>query len=299
MEFLQLHDVALNTAPSYASLSRVQYWQEITEQASQSLISQLQTTLDLQQQLEIFSMAASKILPLNSVELHTAVGQFIASGSMAAEHEYRSVLVLNQQCLAELLYKSDYPFTPMIQREFLLLESEWLHSLKNALVVAHLQQMALKDTLTALGNRRFFDDSMKRTVQLAKRNQQSCALILLDLDNFKQVNDQYGHSAGDEVLLAVANCMRDTLRTTDSIFRLGGDEFAVLLAEKDASSAELIAHRLVKVINRNHLCQKYHVTVSAGLALLTEHEDESAFFGRADKALYAAKQAGKKTVSMG
>ena len=156
--------------------------------------------------------------------------------------------------------------------------------------------MALKDTLTGLGNRRFFDDSFEKAVQLAKRNAQPCALILLDLDNFKQVNDMSGHSAGDDVLLAVASSLNDTLRQTDSLFRFGGDEFAVILSGQDSGSSELVARRLVRAINQHYLCQQHEVSASAGLALLNEHQDSKQLFAAADKALYAAKEAGKSTV---
>ncbi|HEX5791774.1 MAG TPA: GGDEF domain-containing protein, partial [Rheinheimera sp.] len=218
MEYLLVQDVALSNAPSYAAITKLQHWPQLPECAEQSLVSQLQTTLEIQQQLNMVAMAAGKVLPLSALTLKTAVGNFTASGSCAAAFEHKSMLVLNQQCLAELIYHSDYAFTPMIQRELLLLESEWLFPLRNALVVCRLQQMALKDTLTGLGNRRFFDDSFDKTVQLAKRHNERCALILLDLDNFKQVNDNSGHSTGDDILLAVADCLRDMLRCTDSLF---------------------------------------------------------------------------------
>ena len=296
MEYLLVQDVALSTAPSYAAVTKLQSWPQLPECAEQSLVSQLQTTLDIQQQLNIVSMAAGKVLPLSSLTVKTAVGNFTASGSCAADFEHKSVLVLNQQCLAELIYHSDYAFTPMIQRELLLLESEWLFALRNALVVSRLQQMALKDTLTGLGNRRFFDDSFDKTVQLAKRHNESCALILLDLDNFKQVNDNAGHSTGDEILLAVADTLRDMLRCTDSLFRFGGDEFAVLLSGQDTSSAELVARRLVRAINQHHRCQQHNVSASAGLALLKPEQDSKHLFAAADSALYAAKEAGKSTV---
>lgn len=291
-----MQDMGFSTAPCYASITKLQHWPELPEQAEQSLVSQLQTTLEIQQQLNIFSMAAGKLLPLSWLQLHTAVGDFTASGSTPADYEHRSMLVLNQQCLAELVYQSANPFTPMLQRELLQLETEWLFALRNALVVSRLQQMALKDTLTGLGNRRFFDDSLTKAVQLAKRYDESCGLLLLDLDNFKQVNDIAGHTAGDEMLTAVANALRDTLRVTDSIFRFGGDEFAIILSAADVASAELIARRILKAITQLTLCKQYQVTVSIGLALLKSKQSQAELFSAADKALYQAKNAGKSMV---
>ncbi len=121
-------------------------------------------------------------------------------------------------------------------------------------MVVRLQQLALKDSLTDLGNRRNFDDQFERAVQLANRRKEACALILLDLDNFKQTNDNFGHPAGDDVLIAVADAMRQTLRASDRLFRFGGDEFAILLTADDALSAELVAHRSSESLLINTMC---------------------------------------------
>ncbi len=296
MEMFSFSDMSLDHVPSYAGITSKPNWSQLTSTVGPGLVEQLQTSLDLAQQLQIFSMAAGKILPLSALEMHTAVGSFQAAGSYASNNEYRSMLVLNDQCLAELVYQSDNAFSPLIQRRLLELETQWLFPLRNALVVTRLQQLALKDTLTGLGNRRFFDDAFSKTVLLAERKQQPCALILLDLDNFKPVNDNHGHHAGDEVLLAVADAMRSTLRVSDNLFRFGGDEFAVLLTAEDAYSAELVAHRLVKAISQHHICEKFGVSASAGLAQLQQQEDSKLLFARADQALYQAKQAGKNAV---
>lgn len=296
MELFSFSDMSLDHVPSYAGITSKPSWSQMTNTVGPGLVEQLQTSLDLAQQLQIFSMAAGKILPVTSLEMHTAVGIFQAPGSYAASHEYRSMLVLNDQCLAELVYQSENAISPLLQRRLLELETQWLFPLRNALVVTRLQQLALKDTLTGLGNRRFFDDSFSKTVLLAERKQQPCALILLDLDNFKPVNDNHGHHAGDEVLLAVADAMRSTLRISDNLFRFGGDEFAVLLTAEDAYSAELVAHRLVKAIAQHHICEKFGVSASAGLAQLQQNENSKLLFARADQALYQAKQSGKNAV---
>lgn len=296
MELFSLQDMSLAHVPSYAGITAASQWNSNHGPATNGLAEQLQTTLDLAQQLEMFSMAAGKILPLTAITLQTAVGEFKAAGSFAGHAEYRSMLILNEQCLAELIYQSEQAISPMQQRKLLALESLWLFPLRNALVVTRLQQLALKDTLTGLGNRRYFDDALGRAMQLTERKQQDIALILLDLDNFKQVNDNHGHHAGDEVLLAVADAMRQTLRASDNLFRFGGDEFAVLLSAEDAHSAELVAHRLVKAIAQQHICQRYNVSASAGLARVQAGEGCQMLFNRADSALYDAKQAGKNVV---
>ena len=296
MELFSFSEMSLDHVPSYAGVTSKPNWSHLTNTVGPGLVEQLQTSLDLAQQLQIFSMAVGKFLPLTGIEMHTAVGTFIAPGSYRSSHEYRSMLVLNEQCLAEVVYQSESQISPLQQRRLLELETQWLFPLRNALVVTRLQQLALRDTLTGLGNRRFFDDAFQKAVQFAERKQQPCALILLDLDNFKNVNDQHGHHAGDEVLLAVADAMRNTLRASDNLFRFGGDEFAVLLTADDALSAELVAHRLVKAISQHHTCDKFAVSASAGLAQQRQEETTLSLFNRADAALYQAKQAGKNLV---
>lgn len=296
MEMFSFSEMSLQHVPSYAGITTEPQWAASSHHAGSALPEQLQTTLDLAQQLQMFSMAAGKILPLSSLQLLTAVGEFSAAGSSAADYEYRSMLVLNEQCLAELIYMSAHPVSPIQQRRLLELERQWLFPLRNALIVTRLQQLALRDTLTGLGNRRYFDDAIHKTLQLSDRKQQPAVLILLDLDNFKQVNDLYGHHAGDEVLLAVADAMRNTLRASDNLFRFGGDEFAVLLSAEDAQSAELVAHRLVKAISQHHICQKFLVSASAGVAGHLQDESMQTMFARADAALYEAKHSGKNAV---
>jgi len=296
MELFSFSDMSLQHVPSYAGITNSPLWSGVTSKLNQALPEQLQTTLELSQQLQMFSMAVGKILPITALTLCTAVGEFKAAGSFNGPHEYRSMLILNEQCLAELIYQSEQPVTPMQQRKLLEMEQQWLFPLRNALIVTRLQQLALRDTLTGLGNRRYFDDAIHKALQLTERKQQPLVLILLDLDNFKQVNDNFGHHAGDEVLLAVADAMRSTLRASDNLFRFGGDEFAVLLTAEDAQSAELVAHRLVKAISQHHICGKFGVSASAGLASHLPEESAKTIFNRADAALYDAKQSGKNAV---
>jgi len=295
MELFSLSDMSFAQVPSYAGITPPPAWQHGLI-ASQGLVEQLQTTLDLQQQLQMVSMAAGKIVPLCGMSLQTGVGEFAAPGSVRGDYEYRSMLVLHEQCLGEVIYSSDQAISPLSQRRLMELESQWLFALSNALVVTRLQQLALRDTLTGLGNRRYFDEAFARSLQLAERKNQQVALVLLDLDNFKQVNDNFGHHAGDDVLLAVADAMRTTLRASDTLFRFGGDEFAVLLCGEDAQSVELVAHRLVKSISSHHQCEKFNVSASAGLACYRTADTDKTLFGRADAALYQAKLAGKNAV---
>lgn len=286
-----------NLANAFGDLTFGGNWQDTANCTETSLVGQLQTTLDLQQQLEIFSMSAGRVAPLSALTLETALGEFKARGSKLGKHQHQATLILDGQLLARLNYEAEFPFSSLVQQQLLLLESEWLFALRNALLVARLQQMALKDPLTALGNRRFFDDSFDKAINLAKRHHSPFALLLLDLDNFKQVNDNSGHSVGDDVLVKVAECLRNTLRATDSLFRFGGDEFAVLLSDADAEHAELVAERLIAAIQNEPMLLSLNVGCSIGLARLSAEQQPRDLFHQADEALYQAKSAGKGRAS--
>ncbi|MDO8212113.1 bifunctional diguanylate cyclase/phosphodiesterase [Conexibacter sp. CPCC 206217] len=165
-------------------------------------------------------------------------------------------------------------------------------------VEAHLQHMADHDPLTGLLNRRRFEQELERHVAQAQRYGTEGAVLVLDVDRFKQVNDAYGHTTGDRVINSVARVLRRRLRTTDTLARLGGDEFAVLLPKADRREAEIVARRLVEAIRAQadpaNDERTGAVTISVGAAVLDERETLSAEAAMvdADLAMYDAKDAG-------
>ena len=165
-------------------------------------------------------------------------------------------------------------------------------------VEAHLQHMADHDPLTGLLNRRRFEQELERHVAHAQRYGTEGAVIVLDVDRFKQVNDAYGHSTGDRVITSVARVLRRRLRTTDTLARLGGDEFAVLLPKADRREAGIVARRLVEAVRAQADVATGEradaVTISVGVTVLEEHAEltaEGAMID-ADLAMYDAKDAG-------
>lgn len=164
-------------------------------------------------------------------------------------------------------------------------------------VEAHLQHMADHDPLTGLLNRRRFEQQLERHVAHARRYGVEGAVLVLDVDRFKQVNDAYGHTTGDRVIASVARVLRRRLRTTDTVARLGGDEFAVLLPKADRREAEIVARRLVEAVRAQadpSDSGASRVTISVGVAVLEgcgELTAEAAVVD-ADLAMYDAKDAG-------
>jgi diguanylate cyclase (GGDEF)-like protein/PAS domain S-box-containing protein len=160
-----------------------------------------------------------------------------------------------------------------------------------------LAHLADHDPLTGLANRRRFDADLARHVDECRRYGVRGALLLLDLDHFKQVNDRLGHAVGDELLTVVAGCLSERLRSSDVVARLGGDEFAVLLPHADRKATELVAQSLVDQI-RERLTSlgelQGAVTVSVGAVLVEEPGiTASELLSAADSAMYAAKAAGR------
>jgi diguanylate cyclase (GGDEF)-like protein/PAS domain S-box-containing protein len=162
-----------------------------------------------------------------------------------------------------------------------------------------LEHLVDHDFLTALFNRRRFEQALAQETKTAARYGGGGAMILLDLDHFKAVNDQFGHKAGDDLLKTVAAALRARIRETDVLARLGGDEFAILLPQVDAAQAEVVADGLVKALRRQSALLAEHqipVTASVGVALfdgLTNIE----ILAAADLAMYEAKEAGRDRVA--
>lgn len=162
-----------------------------------------------------------------------------------------------------------------------------------------LQYQANTDVLTGLPNRRNFFERLKEEHNRTNRAHNNGALMMLDIDHFKKVNDKYGHLAGDQVLRTVADTIRKTIRQTDFPGRVGGEEFAVMLPDTSIGSAQQLAERLRKQIEGAITLiddTQVSVTISIGLAAITPETDVADTFQSADQALYQAKAAGRNKV---
>ena len=166
-------------------------------------------------------------------------------------------------------------------------------ALQNARKYAEARALADLDALTGLHNRRFFHETLAREVARAQRYQRRLSLIVLDLDDFKAINDRVGHLAGDAVLAEAAERMLSVVRTADFACRVGGDEFGVVLPESTIGEAELLAGRIARAINSRPITSAGIVNLSAGVAELRPADRPTDLFERADEALYRAKDLGK------
>jgi diguanylate cyclase (GGDEF)-like protein/PAS domain S-box-containing protein len=163
---------------------------------------------------------------------------------------------------------------------------------------------SVTDDLTKLWNRRFFFRKLREECDRSTRYKRPLALLLLDVDNFKDYNDRYGHLAGDEVLIALAEMLCNRLRRTDLAFRLGGEEMVVLLTETAAAAAENLAEELrsrfeqirFKPARKDGGCDEVSKTISIGVAQYAAELAPQEFVDMADRAMYQAKESGRNAV---
>ncbi|MCC8419080.1 MAG: PleD family two-component system response regulator [Rickettsia endosymbiont of Glossina mortisans submortisans] len=200
---------------------------------------------------------------------------------------------------------NDYFIYPIEESELLarirtqLRRKQYQDNLRNDLEQS--VNLAAKDGLTGLFNRRYFDIHLKQMIEKANKESIKLYLLMCDIDNFKHVNDTYGHQAGDKVLTIVSRILKNTLRVTDLIARFGGEEFTILLTDIDISKAIETAERVrAKIEYMNfHIenqIEPLKKTISIGVTEYKKEESIESFIERADKAMYEAKTTGKNKV---
>jgi diguanylate cyclase (GGDEF)-like protein/PAS domain S-box-containing protein len=170
-----------------------------------------------------------------------------------------------------------------------------------------IRKLAFYDPLTGLANRRLLLDRLRQQLVVAKRNKDYGAIIFLDLDEFKLLNDTYGHHVGDDLLIQVASRLCSVLREEDTASRLGGDEFVILISAKELSyqkardNAMIVATKIQAALNEVYLLNnvQHHFTSSMGVAIFPEqHADSEEIIKSADKAMYQSKRAGRNIISV-
>lgn len=185
------------------------------------------------------------------------------------------------------------------ESELVLLENlmtSLMHPLRNAIMYRNATQLAHRDVLTGVHNRATFDTTVTREINLAQRNKTSLAMLVVDIDHFKRVNDTWGHATGDDVIKVVAQMIQQSVRNTDHVFRYGGEEFVVVLEAADCEIACVIADRILDAVRHANVVvqgQKLNLAVSIGLSCLKRCDTAKELFGRADRALYEAKKTGR------
>jgi diguanylate cyclase (GGDEF)-like protein len=181
-----------------------------------------------------------------------------------------------------------------------IVASQVAATVKRVLIYQQLQQQATMDSLTGLYNRGYLQRRLREEIQRAKRYKSTVSLLMIDADNFKQINDNHGHPAGDFVLKSLAALLRDQMRDTDLVARYGGEEFAALLPHADVEAAQRAGERVCEAVRRLPVIYRRHrlkLSVSVGVASFPHHaQSGDPLVQKADQALYQAKGLGKDRV---
>jgi two-component system cell cycle response regulator len=201
---------------------------------------------------------------------------------------------------------SDFVFKPVRFEELLLrlrrVLKERRLTQERIQMLEKLKRLSITDGLTKLYNSRYFYNQLKIEIDRTIRYQRPLSLLLLDIDKFKEYNDNYGHLEGDKVLIRLGQVIKSCLRKMDSAYRYGGEEFTVILPETEGDEAATVAERIRTAVEIEHFYpQKENepvtITISIGVTEFTWQEEIAVFVQRADKAMYQSKQAGRNRVS--
>lgn len=201
---------------------------------------------------------------------------------------------------------SDFVFKPVRFEELLLrlrrVLKERRLTQERIQMLEKLKRLSITDGLTKLYNSRYFYNQLKIEIDRTTRYQRPLSLLLLDIDKFKEYNDNYGHLEGDKVLIRLGQVIKSCLRKMDSAYRYGGEEFTVILPETEGDEAATVAERIRSAVEIEHFypqneSEPVTITISIGVTEFTWQEEIAVFVQRADKAMYQSKQAGRNRVS--
>ena len=252
--------------------------------------------LHLKEIMGVFSREVMALVPHDGMQYQCQqIPKPITLGETQGHHlQYH--LNLQQMEVGDLTFYRSHPFgtNEVCQIEDLL--CALLYPLRNALMYHRAITSAYRDPLTNINNRAAMDKFLPREIGLAKRHDHCLSMMIMDLDGFKAINDQYGHDAGDRLLQTVCAKIIGVLRDTDMLFRYGGDEFVVALPYTNIDGAKDAAQRILNSIQNlsaNETPGQVSIGISIGLSMLQDEDDFQVLFKRVDKALYQAKLGGK------
>ncbi|KJZ66492.1 GGDEF domain-containing protein [Pseudomonas fluorescens] len=270
-------------------------------QLRQKLSLQLQTSLEPQRILGLFFREIQRLVPLDALIYQHKVSDLRLEFGLRGHHSISYNLSHEGEHLGELVFRRNQRFSEQEQSNIESLLSALMYPMRNALLYRAATQSALRDPLTDTGNRIAMDQTLQREVEMSRRHLQPLSLLMLDIDHFKRINDNHGHSAGDDVLKAVAASIKIQLRNVDMVFRFGGEEFMILLSNTTREAAAMIGERLRLAVQTEEYSADGHaieLTVSLGCSTLLPGESADSLLRRADSALYVAKREGRNRLAM-
>ncbi len=263
------------------------------------LAHNLQSTLHLQTTLELFYDNILDLVKLDGITFELAQTENPISLGKKAKHSAIYTIASSNARLGKMHFFRTRRFAEAELTVFEMLIGVLFYPLRNALLYREALELSMRDPLTGIGNRQALDSSFNREIKLSKRHEHPLALLVIDIDHFKDVNDSLGHQSGDKVLQQVVKIIQQTLRETDQIFRFGGEEFVALLNNTDIENARLIAERIRLNVAMTPISLKNEdvlITVSIGVSSLKCDDSEETLLERADQSLYRAKDEGRNKV---
>jgi diguanylate cyclase (GGDEF)-like protein len=268
-------------------------------QQTLKLAGLLQTSLETETVLHYFIESASEHVDFDAVSFEYNPLEISLLFGVKKRHTCSYRLKLAGEFLGELIFSRRHRFSEQEMESLEGLLGQLIYPLRNAIWYQKAVRSAQMDPLTGINNRAALDNVLLREVDLANRNNTLLSMIIVDIDHFKNVNDQYGHSVGDSVLKQFSKILADNLRGSDVLFRYGGEEFVIVLTGTSSDDAVLVANRIRQAIENNLFCVenlKLPVTASFGTATLINGDSSNVFFENADAALYKAKELGRNRV---
>lgn len=262
--------------------------------ANDSLLRELQTSLDINKLLVIFAQFIGRNLSLKALSFCHHEEVFPVLGQIPnLEHERcTSTLYVEHQYLGELTYTTQGRLNNSQKNWIKNCEQELLYPLRNALQHHEACNKAVRDQLTNLGNRVLLEEVLTQLLNVQERSDLQYAVMLIDLDNFQQLNQSQGHRQGDRVLTEFAHLLREQLRSCDQLFRFGGDEFLIIVANPDESALQRIFRRLQLAISDNCSLNSQNISCCAGAVMVKPAHTADSLLDDANQALLHAKSKG-------
>lgn len=293
-----------STTPKPSAATSMQMSQQSTVMEStlgmiMELSGSLQTTLEVDAVIELFANSLRTQFNYDTFNYHNKDKDIdIQFGKEPGRNRLKYDLNVLDTALGHICISRTSRFKKgeIVQIENLL--ATLLYPLRNALLYRAAVHSAFIDSLTGVKNRSAFDENFSRDIEFNRRKKSDLSLLVLDIDFFKGINDQYGHAVGDMVLKEIAATVEHTIRSSDALYRYGGEEFVVVLSDTSIAGAQRLARRIRRNVEdlRIKPLQGITITLSVGVSAMIQQDTPQSLFERADAALYQAKENGRNQV---
>ncbi|MDM7860198.1 GGDEF domain-containing protein [Alteromonas sp. ASW11-36] len=304
MDYLSISSTLQSNSAGSADATRINvdsYTQPLTHAIEYTAFLNLMlATIDLDELCQNYFQYLASRLPLKRLNFAIDQQAFAFGDNNSADISITLPSTTHNRSLNAMVKTVTYSFSRRlsVQQQTLLheLHTHFCIPLGHATQYRHILQQTTRDPLTGLGNRAGFDEQIERFLGQYLRRGTRFGLLVIDLDNFKQVNDSHGHQQGDQALQAVGDLLAHLMRIEDSAFRFGGDEFCCLIHDVGESEIDQIAERIRVAAERSPLLRQHRITMSIGGTLVVHNDNAESIFARADKAVYRVKAEAKNAV---